>query len=162
MEELVAKNPQAAGDEIVEAMEPFNFPQALLQQQVDHLTSSPEDMVAYIMKCVRCESKPDSRQAGITSATIGFSYLVGGLLPLLPYMFVGQEDVYLGLQISVVVMVVALFIFGYLRICTVIGSWSCQRTIKTGCWEGIKMVLVGSVAAAAAMAFVKVGDDLMA
>lgn len=155
---MVASDTQAARQEIREVLEPCGLSQELIEDTIESLEKSHTQMVEYIMRFCRCELMPDSHQAIVTSFTIGFGYLMGGLVPLLPYMCV--TDVFDGLKISVVVMIMALFIFGYVKACSVVG-FSSYKNIRFGCWEGMKMVVVGSFAAGAAMGMVKVGDGYL-
>lgn len=128
----------------------------MINDATKSLEQSPEVMIDYIMRSCRGELKPDYRQAIVTSITIGLGYLFGGAIPLIPYFF--AQDVYSGLQLSIIVMIIALFIFGYVKTCSVVG-FSRRENVQLGCWEGMKMVLVGSSAAAIAMGAVKIGDQ---
>jgi len=67
---------------------------------------------------------------------------------------IGDEEVYLGLYISIGVMVLALFAFGYVKEGVVIGFGG-GRNIRLCCFSGVQMVVVGSVAAGAAMGLVR-------
>jgi VIT1/CCC1 family predicted Fe2+/Mn2+ transporter len=84
--------------------------------------------------------------------TIAVAYFLGGLLPLIPYFCV--NEVYTGLYISIGVMVLALFTFGYVKTCVVVG-WDGGKNIRAGCFGGVQMVVVGSAAAGAAMSLVR-------
>lgn len=57
--------------------------------------------------------KPDPKRAPIGAATIAISYLVGGLIPLRPYMLTGNLTG--ALKISVLTTGVALLIFGAVK-----------------------------------------------
>lgn len=153
VEELVIKNPDAASDAVVEIFEPYDVPASALDEMISRLSKSPQ-LVDFIMKFQHCAEEPDSSRAIVASVTIALGYFLGGLLPLLPYIFVGPHEVYAGLYMSIGVMVVALFVFGYTKTCVVIG-WRGSKNIRSGCVEGVKMVVVGSIAAAAAMGLVK-------
>jgi hypothetical protein len=50
-------------------------------------------------------------------------------------------------------MIVTLFVFGYIKTCFVIG-WSGWKSFSKGTRGGVEMVLVGSIAAGAAMGLV--------
>lgn len=93
----------------------------------------------------------------MSAITIALGYFLGGLLPLIPYFFVGRDEVFTGLYISIAVMVVALFLFGYVKTCIVTG-WTGSRNIGDAAFGGVQMVVVGSAAAAAAMGLVKAFD----
>lgn len=78
-------------------------------------------------------------------------------MPLLPYFFVPQDNVYLGLYWSIGIMTIALFVFGYVKTCFVKG-WKGWRKTMMGAKGGIEMIFVGGLAAAAAMGLVKAFD----
>ena len=111
------------------------------------------------MKFEHCASEPSASRPWISGATIGIGYLFGGLVPLAPYFFVDNTQVYEGLYISIGVMVIALFIFGYVKTCVVEG-WQGGCKIRAGCWGGLQLVCIGSLAAASAMGLVKAFDHI--
>lgn len=75
-------------------------------------------------------------------------------MPLVPYFFVGPDNAFDALKWSIATMVVALFIFGYGKTCFVTG-WKSRENVKGGVYGGFQMVIVGGVAAGAAMGLVK-------
>lgn len=110
------------------------------------------------MQFQQCEEEPAASRALTSAMTIALAYFVGGLLPLMPYFCVGRNQVWEGLYISIGVMVIALFIFGYVKTCVVVG-WHGGRNIRGGCYGGVQMVVVGSAAAGAAMGLVRLFND---
>lgn len=95
------------------------------------------------------EEVPRSR-LWVSALTIGMSYFIGGLIPLLPYMF--TTSVHLGLIWSVAITGVILFLFGGAKT---------YFTGAEGGWRGylygaVSMTLVGGFAAGAAFGLVKV------
>lgn len=139
--------------DIAEVFEPYNLPKHTLDDLTQHLADSPR-LVDFVMQFQHCEEEPSASRALESAITIALAYFIGGLLPLLPYFAVGGHEVYTGLYISIAVMVVALFLFGYGKTC-VVGGWSGGKNIRDGCFGGVQMVFVGSVAAGAAMGLVK-------
>jgi VIT1/CCC1 family predicted Fe2+/Mn2+ transporter len=97
--------------------------------------------------------EPTGYRAITCALTIALGYFIGGFIPLLPYIFVAQNDVALGLYWSIGVMAIALFTFGYVKTCFVAG-WRGWRNRLRGVKGGIEMVIVGGVAAGAAMGLV--------
>jgi VIT1/CCC1 family predicted Fe2+/Mn2+ transporter len=139
--------------DIVEVFEPWNIPKQTLQDLSRHLADSPR-LVDFVMKFQHCEEEPASSRAVTSAITIALAYFLGGLLPLIPYFCVGQSQVYEGLYISIGVMVIALFVFGYVKTSVVVG-WHGGKNIRSGCYGGIQMVVVGGAAAGAAMGLVR-------
>jgi VIT1/CCC1 family predicted Fe2+/Mn2+ transporter len=95
--------------------------------------------------------EPPSNRAFTSALTIAMGYFLGGFVPLLPYFFV--DTVFVGLCISTAVMAVALFVFGYTKTCIVTG-WYGSKCVREGIWGGLQMVVIGGVAAGAAMGLV--------
>jgi VIT1/CCC1 family predicted Fe2+/Mn2+ transporter len=69
--------------------------------------------------------------------TIGFSYFVAGLIPLIPYFFV--DEAVKGLYASSVVTLVCLLVFGYIK--------ALITSPEKAWWGAIQTALVGGVAA---------------
>ncbi|CZR60940.1 related to CCC1 Proposed vacuolar iron transport protein [Phialocephala subalpina] len=154
---LVDTNPRAVVQSVASVFEPYELPKQTLQDLSSHLAESPH-LVDFIMQFQHCEEPPASSRALTSALTIALGYFFGGLLPLMPYFFVGSDQVYEGLYISIGVMVVALFLFGYIKTCVVVGFGG-GKCIRAGCLGGIQMVVVGSLAAGAAMGLVKLFDS---
>jgi VIT1/CCC1 family predicted Fe2+/Mn2+ transporter len=150
-EMLVATNPQTVIQDIAEVFQPFNVPKETIDNLTRHLAESPQ-LVDFVMKFQHCEEEPASSRAFTSAITIALAYFLGGLLPLIPYFCTDQ--VYRGLYISIGVMVLALFTFGYVKTCVVVG-WEGGKNIRAGCFGGVQMVVVGSAAAGAAMGLVR-------
>lgn len=89
----------------------------LTDQQIEPIVATisadEKRWVDFMMKFELNLEEPDPKRAVYSAATIAASYVVGGLIPLSPYMLLGSVDE--GLWWSVSVTVVALFVFGYLK-----------------------------------------------
>ncbi|GKT65906.1 vacuolar iron transporter [Colletotrichum tofieldiae] len=155
---LTSEDPALARAQVVEVLEPYGLPKHTLEEVTDHLSASPR-LIDFLMHFHHCEQEPASNRAFVSALTIAAGYLLGGLVPLFPYFFVPAEDVYLALYISVAVMAVALFAFGYVKTCIVSG-WSGVRCVRQAVVGGLEMVVVGGAAAGAAMGLVKAFDQL--
>lgn len=73
-------------------------------------------------------------------------------MPLLPYLFV--SDVGTGLKWSLAVMAVALFVFGWVKT-GVVSGWRGRQKVAACAKGGVVMVVVGGLAAGAAMGLVR-------
>lgn len=130
--------------------EPYNLPQSTMEDLCDHLTKSPQ-LVDFFMNFQAQLPEPASNRALTSALTIASGYFFGGLLPLAPYFFV--EKIFEALYISMGVMAVALFAFGYVKTCVVEG-WEGGAKVKAGMGGGVQMMVVGGAAAGAAMGLV--------
>lgn len=144
---------------------PLSLPQHLLEAVRAHVRDEPTIVQALL------DSKNDgSEEPKISPIMSGFSvalgYLLGGLLPLFPYFFV--TDIGAGVRWSFIVCIFALFIFGFTKHYLLQeqpkdGPWSqlgdrrARRwdIVKQSLWEGLQMVILGSIAAIAALVCVQ-------
>jgi VIT1/CCC1 family predicted Fe2+/Mn2+ transporter len=85
---------------------------------------------------------PDPRRALRSVLTIAGSYIVGGMIPLLPYML--ASDAHQALMISIGVTLLALALFGFVK-----GHFTGVSKLKR------QTALIGSLAAGVAFAIAK-------
>lgn len=112
---------------------------AALDNVVTSITSDRKRWTEFMMRFELGLERPDPKRAPISAATIAVSYLVGGLIPLLPYML--TADMTEALKISVLTTGVALLVFGGVK-----GHFTgLNRFVSAG-----QTLLVGGLAAAAA------------
>ena len=88
--------------------------------------------------------EPDPSRARTSALTIALSYVVGGMVPLAPYLVFAS--VHRGFVGSVLVTGLALLLFGYVK-----GRFTAARPLRSA-WQ---TTLVGGLAAAAAFAIAK-------
>jgi VIT1/CCC1 family predicted Fe2+/Mn2+ transporter len=110
-----------------------------LKSVVGAVASNRQRWVDFMMRFELGLERPDPKRAPISAATIGGSYVVGGLIPLVPYMF--TKDIGTALQISVAATGVALLCFGAVK-----GHFTGVNKIKSA----LQTLLVGGLAAGAA------------
>jgi VIT1/CCC1 family predicted Fe2+/Mn2+ transporter len=147
---MVEEDPRQAGDVVRETFSDYNFPAAAMEEVVDRLVSRPEGMVEFLMRFHRLLTKDDftAVRAVRSGATISAGYFFGGLVPLLPYLLFDEMRV--AFAGSVVVMVVTLFAFGWVKTALL-----AEKDWRVCLRDGVQMVVLGSVAAGAAMGCVK-------
>ncbi len=111
----------------------------VLQHVVNAIASDRKRWIDFMMRFELGLERPDPKRAPISAATIGGSYVIGGLIPLLPYMVV--HSISTALLISVMATGVALLIFGAIK-----GHFTGAGRLKSA----FQTLLVGGVAAGAA------------
>lgn len=120
----------------------------LQNKATEEIAKDKKQWVDFMMKYELGLDKPNPRRATKSALNIGISYIVGGLVPLSPYFFVSSPIN--GLKISVVVTLVCLFIFGFLKSkFTGVNPW----------WGATKVMMIGAAAAAAAFGVVKLFES---
>jgi len=73
---------------------------------------------------------------------------------LLPYFCVKRTDVLVALWWSIGVMVIALFAFGWIKT-SIISGWKGRKNVLAALKGGLQMVVVGGLAAGAAVGLVR-------
>ena len=111
---------------------------------VEALSKNPRKWVDFMMRFELGLEKPDPKRALASALTIGGSYAVGGLVPMLPYI---EASVFKNLSLtaallfSVTLTLIALFVFGFIK-----GRFTGTRPMRSA----LQTALIGSVAAGAA------------
>ena len=104
----------------------------------------PQQWIDFMMRFELGLEKPDPRRAMRSALTIGGAYAAGGLIPLGPYMLVGDGSA--ALAVSSALTLAALFLFGFVK-----GRFTGARPWKSG----LQTAAIGGIAAAAAFAIAR-------
>jgi len=115
------------------------LPEETVTAVVGAIRSDRTRWVDFMIKFELGMTEPDPSRARNSALTIALSYVAGGLIPLAPYFLL--QSVQAALLGSVVVTLLALFVFGFIK-----GRFTTNRPVRSA-WQ---TVLVGSVAATAA------------
>jgi VIT1/CCC1 family predicted Fe2+/Mn2+ transporter len=113
-------------------------------QAVEEVSKDKEKWVELMMKYELGLEKPDPKRAAKSAFNIGFSYVIGGLIPLSPYFF--SANGIEGLKISSIVTLICLFIFGYFK------------SKFTGVYRlggALRVMMIGAIAAGCAFAIAR-------
>jgi len=94
--------------------------------------------------------EPETHAAWLSGVTMGLSYFVGGLVPMLPYF--AMDRVSDALLVSVAVTFVILLVFGYAK------NYVAIRTHRAGVWGALQTLVIGVLAAGTSYAIVKALD----
>jgi VIT1/CCC1 family predicted Fe2+/Mn2+ transporter len=111
--EEVESVPDRERDEVKEFFSGLGLSKDIQEKAVEEMTRDKDKWVDFMMKYELGLDKPDPQRARKSAFNIGFSYVVGGLIPLSPYFFVA--DAFTGLKISAAITLCCLFIFGYFK-----------------------------------------------
>jgi VIT1/CCC1 family predicted Fe2+/Mn2+ transporter len=111
---------------------------------VEALSQHPKAWVDFMMRFELGLEEPDPKRAVTSATTIAGSYIVGGLIPLLPYIML--SNVSRGLAFSAIVTLIALAVFGYLK-----ARYSGLPALRSAS----QTVVIGGIAAAAAFMLAK-------
>ena len=133
--------PEKERQEVKEIFAGYGISEEIQDKIVDELSKDKKQYVDFMMRYELGLEPPSANRARNSALTIGASYIVGGLIPLLPYVFC--SNVHTGLIVSAIVTLLALLGFGYIK-SRVTGQPPLQGALYT--------MFIGALAAGAAFA----------
>lgn len=133
---------------------PYGIPKESVVVVSEALNKSPTNLLDFLIRFHHQSPKPEGSRPLVSAITIGGSYFLGGLVPLIPYFAVPKEKILLGLWWSVGVMAFALFIFGWVK-SGIVSGWRGKSNIRKGLSGALQMVFVGGVAAGCSVLIVR-------
>lgn len=140
----VREKPAAEAAEITDIFSAYGITPDESASVVNALRRQPQAWIDFMMRFELGLERPDPRRALLSALTIGGAYVVGGLIPLFPYMT--MQNTHSALAVSAAVTLVALAVFGYVR-----AYFTGLRPLRSGG----QTVLVGSLAASVAFVLAK-------
>jgi predicted membrane protein (TIGR00267 family) len=108
-----------------------------LEKIVDVITSNPDVWVNVMMSEELQLSPPEKSNAFRSALIVGFSALVGSLIPLVPFFFL---QVSLSIWLSIVIAALTLF---------VVGVYKARVTVGRPFRSGVQMAVIGTISALA-------------
>lgn len=148
------KKPELINQDAAEIMFELGASEQTIASFLKDLDSQPKNLIDFVIRFGKGLEEPAEGREFTSALTIGISYFLGGFVPLFPYFF--TTVVKTGLLVSVTVMLVTLFIFGYIKTSISLGD-DCGKGKKIS--EGLQMVAIGSIAAGAAWTLVYFIDN---
>jgi VIT1/CCC1 family predicted Fe2+/Mn2+ transporter len=136
--------PAKEKEEVEEVLLAYGLEKAQSKLVADALSKRPEAWIDFMMRFELGLEKPDPKRALKSALTIGLSYIIGGLVPLAPYMLISNAGS--ALLFSVIFTLLALLIFGYVK-----GRFTGGQPIRSA----LQTALIGGLAAAAAFGLAK-------
>lgn len=140
----VREIPDAEREEVASILNEYGVSEAAGKEVLEAFEQNPKRWVDFMMQFELGLEKPEPRRAVESAGTIALAYVVGGFIPLLPYILL--QNVGKAFNISIGVTLVALLVFGFVK-GRIMGVPVGRSSMQTG--------LVGSLAAAAAYALAR-------
>jgi len=138
-EREIVELPKEEAREVAEILTGYGLTAEEAAGVVDRLKQNPGAWCDFMMRFELGLEKPDPSRALKSAVTIALSYVVGGIIPLSPY--IAMTNARAALSWSVGLTLFALLIFGFIK-----GQFTGVSRIKSA----IQTLLVGGLAAAAA------------
>jgi vacuolar iron transporter family protein len=136
--------PEEEAREVAAIFRSYGLNEDHVRAVVEAIRSDRSRWVEFMMRFELGIEAPDPRRARTSALTIALAYVLGGLIPLSPYLVL--STVHTALEGSIGVTLLALLVFGYIK-----GRF----TVKTPFRSALQTACVGGVAAAAAFTIAK-------
>jgi VIT1/CCC1 family predicted Fe2+/Mn2+ transporter len=140
----VKQMPREEMKEVADVFREYGIAEEHIKPVVEAMTRQPKQWVDFMMRFELGLERPDPKRARTSAATIATAYVVGGLIPLAPYMLI--RNAHTALIFSVAMTLTALFIFGLIK-----GRYTGARPLKSA----LQTTLTGGLAATAAFLIAK-------
>src|ERR1700687_974345 len=131
-------------EEVAKVFRDYGLTATEMAPVVNAITGNEKSWVDFMMRFELGLEEPQPKRARVSALTIAASYIVGGLIPLAPYILL--SDVQRGLHYSVGVTLLALAVFGWVK-----GTFTGINPLK----GGLQTVVIGGLAATAAFLIAK-------
>ena len=131
--------PEAEGKEVADIFQSYGLSREECQPVVDALRRRPKAWVDFMMRFELGLKEPDPGRALRSAITIALAYIIGGLVPLSPYIL--TAEVRSAFLLSVGVTLIALFIFGFVK-----ARFTGAPTLR----GALQTLIIGALAAGAA------------
>mgnify|MGYP001189020455 FL=1 len=131
----IEQAPRLERDEVRQIYARKGFQGELLDHIVDTITATPDVWVAVMMAEEHQLTPIDRKQAWKTALVVGFSAIIGSLIPLVPFMFF---DIATSMWTSVILT--ALVLFG-------VGFYKARVTVGRPARSGLEMAVIGTLSA---------------
>ena len=131
--------PEEEVAEVKRVFENYGLPPQESLRVAEALSKHPDAWVDFMMRFELGLEEPDPKRALTSAGTIAAAYILGGFIPLSPYVVL--SNAYRGLIFSAVITLFALGIFGFVK-----GRFTGERALRSA----IQTMLIGGIAAAAA------------
>lgn len=138
-EQEVVEKPDAERAEVDDVFRDYGLPEQDRVRIVDALAARPGQWVDFMMRFELGLERPDPKRAFTSALTIAGAYIAGGLIPLSAYIVLNSART--ALVISIIVTLLALFIFGGVK-----GHFTGAPIVRSA----FLTTLIGGLAASAA------------
>lgn len=127
--------PDVERQEILDIYRQKGFEGELLSKIVDTITANRDVWVAVMMAEEHQLTPGDRKQARRSAGIVGFSAVIGSLIPLIPFLVL---SISLGIPVSILLSALVLF---------AVGAYKARTTVGHPTKSGLEMAIIGTVSA---------------
>ncbi|KAM3552043.1 hypothetical protein MY1884_007405 [Beauveria asiatica] len=142
--------PDARRAEVYAILEKYAVSRDAARPLVDELCRRRDHWARFMVDFSLRLERPNIHRAWISGVTMGLSYLVGGLIPMIPYFVMPRVGD--ALVVSIAVTAVILLIFGYVK------NYVAIRNHRAGLSGAIQTLIIGILAASTSYVIIKALD----
>ena len=142
--------PEEQRSEIYCLLEKYHISRATAKPFIEDLCKNHEQWARFMMDFALKLDRPNVNRAWISAVTMGLSYFIGGLIPMIPYFVMSQ--VMDALYVSIAVTVVVLLVFGYVK------NYVTIRNHRAGLSGALQTLVIGMLAAGTSYGIVRLLD----
>lgn len=135
----VREIPREEMREVAEIFRGYGMADEQIRPVVEAMSQQPKQWVDFMMRFELGLEKPDPKRARVSATVIATAYIIGGLIPLLPYMIF--HTAHTALILSIVITLAALAVFGLIK-----GRYTGARPLRSA----MQTTVTGGLAAMAA------------
>lgn len=143
-QEEIIDAPDEEAAEIADILSEYGVEPDEYRPVVHALRKNPQAWLDFMMKFELGLEKPDPKRALRSACTIAIAYIIGGIVPLAPYMVIPEAE--RAVVASVALTLLALLIFGYAK-----GYFTGNKPFRSA----LQTALIGAIASAAAFGLAK-------
>lgn len=138
-QEEIVSVPEVEASEVADILAQYGLEPNEYWPMVNALRKRPEAWLEFMMRFELGLEKPDPKRAVQSAVTIAIAYVIGGLVPLIPYMFIRVAKK--AVLLSIIVTLMCLLVFGYLK-----GLFVGNKPVRSA----LQTAIIGAIASAAA------------
>ena len=135
----VVEVPEEEASEVRNILKKYGLKDDESKPVIEAFRQRPKDWVDFMMKFELGLEEPDPKRGLRSALTIASSYIVGGFIPLAPYIFI--HTAHQAFILSIIVTLTALGIFGYVK-----GSFTGTQPFRSA----VQTIVIGGLAAGVA------------
>jgi vacuolar iron transporter family protein len=143
-EQEIRDVPEVEVAEVANVLTTYGVGVTEAQTIAEAMRARPEKWRDFMMRFELGLEAPDPKRALESALTIAVAYILGGLIPLAPYLALSSAQA--ALKASVLVTLIALIVFGYVK-----GKFTGAGPLRSA----VQTAIIGSLAAAAAFAIAR-------
>jgi vacuolar iron transporter family protein len=143
-EQEIRDVPEVEAAEVANVLTTYGVGATEAQTIAEAMRARPEKWRDFMMRFELGLEAPDPKRALQSALTIAVAYILGGLIPLAPYLALSSAQA--ALKASVLVTLIALIVFGYVK-----GKFTGAGPLRSA----VQTAIIGSLAAAAAFAIAR-------